>query len=226
MKPVLYVGNRNYSSWSLRGWLPLMWSGLDFETRDVELDAEGYGEARIAQVMAASPSGRVPALHLDGATVWDSLAIGEWAAEQAPNAQLWPKDGLERAVARSLACEMHSGFAGMRTDMPCNIRRRVENVSLGEPALRDLARIDEIFASQAERAKGRGPYMYGRRGVVDAAYLPIATRLRTYSAKLSPAAAAYRDTLLGDDAFLEWERIAEETWPGPMRHGDADTRHG
>lgn len=226
MKPVLYVGNRNYSSWSLRGWLALAWSGIDFETRDVELDAQGYGEARIASVVAVSPSGRVPALDVDGATIWDSLAIGEWAAERAPAAQLWPHDATERAVARSLACEMHSGFAALRTDLPCNIRRRVVATAIAEDARRDLARIEDIFASQATRAKGRGPYLFGKRGIVDAAYLPIATRLRTYAVDLGPAAAAYRDTLLADDAFLRWERGAEAAWRGPMSRGDADTRHG
>lgn len=226
MTPVLYVGNRNYSSWSLRGWLAMAWSGLDFTTRDVELDADGYGEARIAAVAAVSPSGRVPALELDGVTLWDSLAIAEWAAERAPQAALWPDDAMERALARSLTCEMHAGFAAIRTEAPCNIRRRVGAVALSDAAQREVARIDAIFASQAERAKGRGPYLFGRRGVVDAFYLPIATRLRTYSVALSPAAGRYRDTLLGDDAFLSWEREAQAQWRGPMRHGDADTRHG
>lgn len=226
MTPVLYIGNRNYSSWSMRAWLPLAWSGLDFETRDVELDADGYGEARIAGVVAVSPSGRVPALDLGGATVWDSLAIAEWAAERAPAAGLWPDDAMERATARALSCEMHAGFAAIRNELPCNLRRRVVAKDLPEAARRELARIDAIFASQAERAAGRGPYLFGRRGIVDACYLPIATRLRSYAITLSAAATRYSETLLADEAFLRWEQAAQAQWRRPFRHGDADTRHG
>lgn len=224
MKPVLYVGNRNYSSWSIRGWLPMAWSGIAFETRDVELDAEGYGQTRIAEVRAVSPSGRVPALDVGAVTIWDSLAIAEWAAERAPTAGLWPDDPLERAVARSLACEMHSGFAAIRNELPCNLRRRSATPVLPEAALNEIRRIDEIFASQAQRAKGRGPFLFGRRGVVDAFYLPIASRMRTYSIPLSAAAGAYRDALLADADFMRWERAAEASWK-VMSRGDAETRH-
>lgn len=226
MTPTLYVGNRNYSSWSLRAWLPLAWSGLDFDTRDVDLDADGYGEARIPAVVAVSPSGRVPALSVGDVAVWDSLAIAEWAAERAPTAGLWPEDAMERAVARALTCEMHSGFPAIRTELPCAIRRRVVAKDLSPAARRELARIEAIFASQQARSKQRGPYLFGRRGIVDAFYLPIATRLRSYAVALSPAADRYRDTLLGDDAFLVWEKAIEAQWRGPMRIGDADTRHG
>lgn len=224
MTPVLYVGNRNYSSWSMRPWLALAWSGVDFETRDVELDADGYGEGRIAAVAAVSPSGRVPALDVDGVTIWDSLAICEWAAERAPGAPLWPQDATERAVARSLACEMHSGFAAIRDELPCNIRRRSPTPSLSDAARREVARIDAILASQAERAQGRGPYMFGRRGIVDAFYTPIATRMRSYAIPLGAAAGAYRDALLEDDAFLRWESEAQASWKA-MSRGDAETRH-
>lgn len=224
MTPVLYVGNRNYSSWSIRPWLALTWSGLDFETRDVELDAEGYGEGRIAAVAAVSPSGRVPALDVGGISIWDSLAISEWAAERAPDALLWPQDGSERAVARSLACEMHSGFMAIRNELPCNIRRRSPTPALSEAARREIARIDAIFSSQGERAKGRGPYMFGRRGIVDAFYLPMATRMRSYAITLGAAAGAYRDALLADADFLRWERAAQASWKA-MSRGDAETRH-
>lgn len=223
MRPILYVGNRNYSSWSMRPWLALTWAGIDFETRDVELDAEGYGEGRIAAVAAVSPSGRVPALDVDGATIWDSLAICEWAAERAPAAGLWPEDALERAVARSLACEMHAGFMAIRTELPCNLRRRSATPALPAAARHEIARIEEIFASQPQRAKGRGPYMFGRRGIVDAFYLPMASRLRSYAIPLE-AAAAYRDALLGDADFKCWEASADAAFR-PMRHGDAETRH-
>lgn len=225
MRPVLFVGNKNYSSWSIRGWLPLAWSGLDFETRLIELDRPGYGEGAIADVLAFSPSGRVPALDIGGTTIWDSLAIAEWTAERAPSAQLWPQDATERALARSLACEMHSGFSGIRSELPCNIRRRSARPTLAAGTEREIARIDAIFSSQATLSKGRGPFLFGRRGVVDAFYLPIATRMRSYSIELSDKAAAYRDALLSDEAFLRWEKEAEAEWRGPISRSDADTRH-
>src|SRR4051794_16256883 len=102
MTPILYVGNKNYSSWSLRPWLALKWSGIPFEERVVALGGEGYGKGRIPEILAVSPSGRVPALVLGDTTVWDSLAICEWAAEQAPLARLLPEDRLTRAVCRSV----------------------------------------------------------------------------------------------------------------------------
>lgn len=225
MTPVLYVGNKNYSSWSLRGWLAMAWSGLAFETRLVELDQPGYGEGAIAGVTAVSPSGRIPSLELGGTTIWDSLAIAEWAAEQAPSALLWPTDPTERALARSLACEMHSGFSAIRTELPCNIRRRIAMPKLAEATLREIARIDAIFSAQEGWAKKRGPYLFGQRGVVDAFYLPIATRLRSYAIPLSAAAARTRDALLADADFLRWEREAEAEWRGPFQRGDADSRH-
>lgn len=225
MRPVLHVGNKNYSSWSIRGWLAMTWSGLDFETRVVELDRPGYGEGLIDGVRALSPSGRVPALDIAGATIWDSLAIAEWAAEQAPQAGLWPVDATERALARSLACEMHSGFAAIRDEMPCNIRRRSPTPPLSAAAQREIARIDAIFSSQAERAKGRGPYLFGARGIVDAFYTPVATRLRSYAIPVSAAAARTRDALLADPDFLRWEREGEAEWRGPISHSDADSRH-
>lgn len=225
MRPVLFVGNKNYSSWSLRGWLTMAWSGLVFETRLIDLDRPGYGEGAIAEVLALSPSGRVPALDIGGTTIWDSLAIAEWAAERAPAARLWPDDATERALARSLACEMHSGFTGIRAELPCNIRRRSLRPRLAPATEREIARIDAILSAQAELAKGRGPFLFGTRGIVDAFFLPVATRLRSYSIGVSDQAASYIASLLGDEAFRRWENDAEAEWRGPISLSDADTRH-
>lgn len=209
---VLSVGGKTYSSWPLRAWLALAWSGLPFEERPIQLDAPGYGLGAIAEVVAVSPSARVPALSIDAVTIWDSLAIAEWVAEAAPEAGLWPDDPMERALARSLTAGMHAGLAGLRRERPCNLRRRTSfPPHLPEDARADLARIDAIFASQPERAEGRGPYLFGRRGVVDAFCLPVATRLRTFDAPCVGAAAAYRDTLLADEAYQHWERDAAAT---------------
>src|SRR5690349_16040813 len=113
--PILYIGNKNYSSWSMRPWLALTWAGIPFKEHIIALGGEGYGRSEIRQVREVSPSGRVPALHVGGAVLYESLAICEWAAEQEPS--LWPRDALVRAQARSVAAEMHAGFFALRRDM-------------------------------------------------------------------------------------------------------------
>src|SRR5215475_10731705 len=122
--PVLYIGNKNYSSWSMRPWLALKWGGIAFEEHIIPLGGEGYGRSQIKEIRAVSPNGRVPALQVGGVVVYESLAICEWAAEQTPS--LWPSDPLVRAQARSVASEMHAGFGALRRDMAMNIRRRLQ----------------------------------------------------------------------------------------------------
>src|SRR5262245_4193813 len=122
--PVLHIGNKNYSSWSMRPWLALKWGGIAFEEHIIPLGGEGYGRSEIKEVRAVSPSGRVPALHINDAVIYESLAICEWAAEQTPS--LWPADALVRAEARAVSSEMHAGFFAVRGAMSMNIRRRLE----------------------------------------------------------------------------------------------------
>ena len=205
---VLYVGNKNYSSWSMRPWLCLKWAGIDFEERVIALDQPGYGESRIAEVLAVSPTGKVPALHAGDLVLWDSLAIAEWANEYAPDAGLWPANPRSRALARAAACEMHSGFAALRTALPMNIRRRCTARDLPAAATADIARIDALWSRMREQYAADGPWLFGTRSITDAFFTPVATRFRTYAVALSPAALAYRDTLLGDGAFREWEAAA------------------
>ncbi|HEY1697337.1 MAG TPA: glutathione S-transferase [Polyangiaceae bacterium] len=244
MKPVLYVGNKNYSSWSLRPWLALTWSGIPFETRAIQLGGEGYGEGRTATVLAVSPSGRVPALHLGGGgdapgargasgtasatavetetVVWDSLAIAEWAAENAPAAHLWPEDPVARAVCRSAACEMHAGFAALRSKLPCNIRRRAPPREparhAGEAVQHDIARVEALWAELRGRFGKGGPYLFGAKPTVaDAFYAPVATRFRTYAVPIAAASQAYVDAILKDPAFLAWEKDGiAEAWTMPQ----------
>ena len=208
--PVLFIGNKNYSSWSLRPWLALKWGGIAFEERVIPLGGEGYGKSQIREVREISPSGRVPALHVDGTPIHESLAICEWAAEQAPS--LWPRDALSRAQARSAASEMHAGFAALRRDLSMNIRRRL---TAPPPWPADTrADIDQAFAL-FERLYGRfgGPYLFGSRTIADAMFAPVATRLRTYAVALAPAAKRFCDAIFSDDAFREWERAAAvEPW--------------
>jgi glutathione S-transferase len=220
MAPILYVGNRNYSSWSMRPWLVLTWSGISFETRPVQLGGEGYGKGLMSAVLAVSPTGRIPALHLGETVVWDSLAISEWAAERAPSAQLWPAEPLTRAVCRSATAEMHSGFGALRSKLPCNIRRRAEPKTPpreSDPDVkRDIQRIEALWTEL--RTRFGGPYLFGiRPTIADAFYAPVATRFRTYGVKVSAEAQRYADAILADAAFLAWEREGvAEAWTMPQ----------
>jgi len=212
MTPILYIGNRNYSSWSLRPWLALRWGGVDFDVRVVPLGGPGYQQRQMAQVLAVSSSGTVPALHLGPEVIGDSLAICEWAAEQ--NRRLWPEDALARAYARSAVCEMHSGFGAVRSHLPCNIRRRTGARELDADVQREVRRIEAVWTQLRSRFGGDGPYLFGaQRTIADAYFTPVATRFRTYRVPLVSEAQRYADTLLEDPDFREWESQAvEEPW--------------
>lgn len=216
MSLVLYIGNKNYSSWSLRPWLVLRWSGLPFEERVLQLGGQGYGKAQIPAVVAVSPSGKVPALELDGLTVWDSLAIAETVAERAPAARLWPEDPSARALARAATAEMHSGFAAIRRDLSMNVRRRTTKTSLAEDTRADLERVERLWTQLRERYGAAGPFLLGERCIADAFFTPVATRFRTYGIPLSASSQAYCDALLADADFRAWEQDAErEAWTMP-----------
>lgn len=207
MSNVLYVGNRNYSSWSLRPWLVLTWGKIAFETRVLALGGEGYREKRMPSVLAVSPQGTVPVLHTDGEILGDSLAIAEWAYERAP--ALWPSDPVARAHARAATCEMHAGFSAIRANLPCNIRRRAEPRELRDDVRREVARVDALWTTLRARFGKGGPYLFGAEPcIADAFYLPVATRFRTYQVTVSADARAYVDAVLANPAFLEWEREA------------------
>jgi glutathione S-transferase len=206
MSNVLYIGNKNYSSWSLRPWLCLRWGGIPFEEHTIRLDQPGYGKQQIAEVKAVSPNGTVPALHADGVVIWDSLAIAEWAAEQAGPGVLWPIDPMLRAQARSATCEMHSGFAAVRRDLSMNIHRRLPAAPQWPDDTRaGLQRIEALWASLRERHAEHGPFLFGQRSIADAFFTPVATRLCTYAVPLSVTAAAYCDVLLADPDFQAWK---------------------
>jgi glutathione S-transferase len=211
--PTLFIGNKNYSSWSMRPWLALKWAGIAFHEEMVPLGPRGQGPN--PAIVAISPSGTVPALKLpDGDTVWDTMAICEWAHEQAPDANLWPSDPLARALARSASAEMHSGFGPLRQDMPMNIRRRKTGHSLSAGARANVARIDTLLGAMIDRFdSGQTGWLFGHRSIADAFYAPVATRFRTYDVALSPVTQKWCDTLFGDAAFQVWEHGAiDETW--------------
>jgi glutathione S-transferase len=210
--PVLHIGNKNYSSWSMRPWLALKWGGIPFEEHVIPLGGEGYGRSEIKAVRAVSPSGRVPALHVGDAVIYESLAICEWAAEQAPS--LWPADPLVRAEARAVSSEMHAGFFALRRDMSCNVRRRLA-VTPDWPAdtRTDLERLFELWGGLRARYGGEGQFLFGSRSIADAMFAPVATRLRTYKVETPAVAQAYCAAIFADPLFKDWEAGGEaEPW--------------
>jgi glutathione S-transferase len=211
MSLTLHIGNKNYSSWSMRPWLALRWANIPFEENVIPLGGEGYGASKIPAVVAVSPSGRVPALSRDdGLVIYESLAICEWAAESAPS--LWPKDEKARAEARAVSCEMHAGFAAMRRDLSMNVRRRLETTPAWRADVR--ADLDRLFRLWSDlRARYGGPFLFGERSIADAMFAPVATRLRTYRVDAPDVARSYCETIFADAAFKQWERAAEaEPW--------------
>jgi glutathione S-transferase len=210
---VLAIGNKNYSSWSMRPWLALRWGGIAFTEQVIPLGPRD-GKPNPA-ILALSDSGRVPVLTLaDGTRLHESLAICEWAAEQAPG--LWPTDPVLRALGRSAAAEMHAGFAALRRELPMNLRRRKLDHTITAAAEADIARIETLWQSLRARSDNLGPWLCGTRSVVDAMFAPVATRFRTYGTVLSPISQAWCDTLLADPDFQAWDQAASaETWTIP-----------
>jgi len=199
----LYVGNKNYSSWSLRGWLATKLAGAPFEEVAVALSNEGTLNPANR---AFSPTMRVPCLH-DGTTVvWDSLSISEYLAERHPG--MWPSDPAARAWARSICAEMHSGFSALRNEMPMCIREQVD-IRPWSPALeRDIARVSEIWNESRRRFGKGGAYLCGAFSVADVFYAPVAFRFRTYGVDPGGDAHGYLDSLLAHRLLKEWEAAA------------------
>lgn len=210
MKPLcLYIGNRNYSSWSLRAWLALRRTGAAFEEVVIPLDRSDTAR----KLRAHSPSARVPVLKHGRATVWESLAIAEYLAEQFPTARLWPRDPAARAVARAVSAEMHAGFVALRTRMPMDIRARYPDTGRTPEVAADIRRIVELW-SECRRRFGRGgEFLFGRFTIADAMYAPVVSRFVTYGVTLDGEAAAYRDAVWRWPAMGEWvEAAAHEPW--------------
>ncbi len=205
--PILHLGDKNYSSWSLRPWLALTWGAIAFEERVARLGAVRYGKSINPEILAASPSGRVPVLRAGDLVVHDSLAICEWAAELAP--ALLPQEPTARALARSISAEMHAGFSALRAELPMNIRRRLERMpEISADARGDIARIEELWTDARARFGQGGPFLFGARTIADAMYAPVATRFRTYAISLSAPAQDYCEAIFSDGAFKAWERAA------------------
>jgi glutathione S-transferase len=202
----IVVGNKNYSSWSMRGWIVLRHTGAPFEEVVVPLDQPDTA----ATIKRWSPSGRVPAL-IDGeVTIWDSIAICEYLNEKFPAAKLWPGDPAARAVARSVSAEMHSGFQALRGHCLMRIRSSFPARPLPDDVAKDVARVTEIWADCRRRFGKEGPYLFGAFSIADVMYAPVVSRFRTYSLPLEGAAKEYADALWDDFAVREWVKAAHE----------------
>ena len=202
----LYIGNKNYSSWSLRGWLAMKLSGAPFSEVMVPLSGEGTPNPAIR---AFSPSGRLPCLH-DGATlIWDSLAIAEYLAERHPERRLWPQDAAERTIGRSISAEMHSGFTALRSNMSMNCRGSFPGAGRTVEVAADIERIQRMWTDCRERFGATGPFLFGAFTVADAMYAPVVLRFRTYAVQLAPVARQYADTVLGLPALQDWVEAAK-----------------
>ena len=199
----LVIGDKNYSSWSMRPWVLLTHFGIPFEEVLIELDEPDTKSS----ILAFSASGKVPCLVTgDGFAVWDSLAIAETLAERFPQHAMWPREANARARARSVSAEMHSGFGELRNHMPMNIRKVKPGAGATPGALADVARIDALWR-ECLAASG-GPFLFGEFTIADAMYAPVVMRFNSYAPKLSPEAAAYAQRVSALPAVAKWVEAA------------------
>jgi len=196
----LLIGNKNYSSWSLRPWLLLKQTGLAFEEVRVAFNTPEFA----TRVRAYSPAGKVPALRHGAISVWDSLAICEYVNEAFPEQRAWPRAPEERAVARAISAEMHSGFTALRGQMPMNVRAKDRRVQETPELEGDIARISAIWRDCRALSAARGPFLFGEFSIADAMYAPVAFRFATYGVALGPVEAAYVESLRRLPAMTEW----------------------
>jgi glutathione S-transferase len=197
---VLVIGNKAYSSWSLRPWLLMRQAGIPFDEVRLSLYAEGAKQ----NILQHSPAGKVPVLKDGGLTIWDSLAICEYLAERHPEKQLWPADVAARAHARAISAEMHSGFTNLRTLMPMNVRREIPGRTRTPEVAAEIARIETIWNDCRGRHGANGPFLFGAFCIADAMYAPVVSRLRTYGVALGGAAAQYAGVIHALPAMQEW----------------------
>lgn len=214
----LVIGNKLYSSWSLRPWILMRHLGIPFEEVLVPLDRPDTK----ARILEHSPAGKVPVL-VDGvATVWESLAIIDHLADLYPESDVWPREDAARAHARSIAAEMHAGFQKLRAALPMNLGKRYAHRDRGEGVAADVARVVAVWREARTRFGAGGPFLFGKAfGAADAMYAPVVTRLDTYSWPVDPDTRAYMDAVLALPAFVAWRDAAlEEEWV--IAHDEVD----
>jgi glutathione S-transferase len=203
----LIIGNKNYSSWSLRGWLAVKTSGIEFEEKLVPLF-----EADHAETMAAeTPASKVPVLIHNGRQIWQSLAIAEYVAELNPSAKMWPEDAGLRAHARSISCEMLSGFTGMRSQYHMNCRRIIPGITPTDATLNDITRIKDIWAECL--ANTNGPFLFGTFSIADIMYAPVVSRFKTYEVSVDKPLENYMAAIFSHPFMQDWYNAAKaEEW--------------
>jgi glutathione S-transferase len=209
MALTLIIGNKNYSSWSLRPWIAMKVAGIAFEEIVISLDAPDFK----ARVGAVSGTGKVPVLSDGNVHVWESLAILEYLAEKFRAAGLWPQDAAARAHARSIANEMHGGFLPLRRLLPMNMWRPVIKRELTPDAAVNVKRIEAMWADCRARFGASGAFLFGRFGAADAMYAPVVARLHTYGVDVSAETRAYMEAMMALPAWREWHAAAlRESW--------------
>ncbi len=211
----LFIGNKNYSSWSMRPWVLLRQAGIDFQEVMLRFDSFSPESAFKRMLANVNPVGKVPVLEVDGFAIWDTLAIAEYLAETYPDKQLWPRDPMARARARSVCAEMHSGFTGLRSACPMNIEALLPEVGQlawrDKPALRaDMQRLISMW-SELLQAHG-GPMLFGHFTIADAYFAPVCTRLRTFNLPVSDTVRAYMDRVFALPGVAAWvnDALAEK----------------
>ena len=208
----LIIGNKNYSSWSLRGWLAMKQSGLHFDEIIVNIGGEEWATAKreSGEIM---PAGKVPILWDGDTVIWDSLAIMEYCGDKIGRDRFWPKDDTARGMARSMVAEMHSGYMALRRECPMNMRKRFEGVTISEEAKQDIVRILTLWAEARARYGQGGPYLFGTFGAADIFYAPIVSRFLTYGIGVPGFAEAYMEAVWEQEWMQQWLTGAEdEQW--------------
>jgi glutathione S-transferase len=218
-KPTLIIGNKNYSSWSLRPYMALAMAGIPFEEKMIR-----FGEPRFTRmVRRISKAGQVPILLHNGLVINDSMSIIEYAAETWPTKPVWPKNKAARARARSIVAEMHAGFGALRNACPMNLRREVKLPPGGvsESVAKDVARIEEIWADCRKAFGKGGPFLFGKFCAADAMFTPVVARLETYAIPVSKTTRAYMNAIFATAAFQQWKAdSAPEKWIVPIDEVD------
>lgn len=202
MTLTLVIGNKNYSSWSMRPWLAMRAANIAFEEVFIPLYTENAADKQ--RILGFTRSGKVPVLIDGDITVWDSLSIIEYVAERFPEAKLWPRDLAMRAHARSISAEMHSSFLPLRNECGMNLHRPVRAIALSADARANIARVEQIWGECRERYRQAGPFLFGEFTAADAMYAPVVHRFRTYAIQVEAETRTYMETMMALPAFREW----------------------
>lgn len=209
----LILGNKNYSSWSLRGWLAAKQSGLHFEELTVPIKGKEWDQAKLSIGEIQPSSGKVPILWDDDAVIWDSLAILEYLADKVGRDRFWPKDDAARGMARAMVAEMHSSYMSLRTEMPMNVRSQTPLAQVSDETKGDIVRILQLWAEARARHGSSGPFLFGTFGAADIFYAPVVSRFLTYGIGVPGFAQSYMQAIWEHDWMREWIGAAEaEKW--------------